>query len=87
MSRAQAIKAFVIAEFIPDVSPDELADDYDLLSDGVIDSLGLLKLIAWVENEFGVVIDDTALAPDNFRSVRAIDGFVGSRSSVEVAGG
>jgi acyl carrier protein len=87
MNHTRAIKAFVIEEFLPDLRPEELNDDHDLLSDGVIDSLGLLKLIAWVENEFGLSVDDTALDPNNFRSVNAIDQFVGRWSSLKVAGG
>jgi acyl carrier protein len=76
MSHAQTITQYVVEEFLPDVSPDELAADHDLLADGVIDSLGLLKLIAWIEDRFELAVDDSALDPDNFRTVAAIDAFV-----------
>ncbi|MFD9905945.1 phosphopantetheine-binding protein [Streptomyces sp. NPDC059063] len=75
------IKNFLLQEFLPDVQANELAADYDLLANGVIDSLGLLKLIAWVESEFAVAVDDAALDPDNFRTIDAIDAFV-ARASV-----
>ncbi|MFD4245025.1 acyl carrier protein [Streptomyces sp. IBSNAI002] len=81
MKNEAPIKSFLIQEFIPDVQASELATDYDLLANGVVDSLGLLKLIAWVETEFDVVVDDAALDPDNFRSIDAIDAFV-ARASV-----
>ncbi|QDY80669.1 acyl carrier protein [Streptomyces qinzhouensis] len=81
MNHETLIKNFLIEEFLPDVAASELADDYDLLTNGVVDSLGLLKLIAWVETEFGVTVDDAALDPDNFRTVRAIDGFVARASA------
>ncbi|MFJ2651912.1 acyl carrier protein [Streptomyces sp. NPDC087420] len=86
MSHVGTIKQFVIEEFLPDVSAEELADDHDLLSDGVIDSLGVLKLIAWVEDRFEVAIGDEDLDPDNFRSVAAIDAFVSGARRPEVAG-
>ncbi|MGQ4487284.1 phosphopantetheine-binding protein [Streptomyces sp. 372A] len=76
MSNTATIKQFLIEEFLPDLTQDELADDQDLLSSGAIDSLGLLKLIAWVEDRFGLAVDDTDLDPNNFRSVTAIDAFV-----------
>ncbi|MEU2563293.1 acyl carrier protein [Streptomyces longispororuber] len=76
-----SIKNFLIQEFMPDVKATELATDYDLLTNGVVDSLGLLKLIAWIETEFTVTVDDAALDPDNFRTVDAIDAFV-ARASV-----
>lgn len=76
MQFEQTIKQFVIDEFLADVSLDDLDADYDLLTNGVVDSLGLLKLIAWVEDRFELSVEDTALDPDNFRSVSAIDSFI-----------
>ncbi|MER8105245.1 phosphopantetheine-binding protein [Kitasatospora sp. NPDC094016] len=90
MSNITQIKRFLIEEFLPDVTPEQLADDHDLLSDGVIDSLGVLKLIAWVEDHFALPVDDTDLDPNNFRSVTAIDAFITQRRAVPasaVAGG
>ncbi|MEU6311893.1 acyl carrier protein [Streptomyces sp. NPDC047014] len=76
MSNVDTIKNFVITEFLPGTSAAELATDHDLLNDGVIDSLGVLKLIAWVEDRFELAIGDADLDPDNFRSVRSIDAFI-----------
>ncbi|GAA3725259.1 acyl carrier protein [Salinactinospora qingdaonensis] len=87
MSHEAAIKQFVIKEFLPDVSPDELSADHDLFGGGVIDSLGLLKLIAWIEDRFELSVDDSALNPDNFRSVAAIDAFLTQATDHKVAGG
>ncbi|MFJ4190979.1 acyl carrier protein [Kitasatospora sp. NPDC089509] len=84
-SNTDRIKRFLIEEFLPDVTPDELADDHDLLSDGVIDSLGVLKLIAWVEDHFALPVDDTDLDPNNFRSVTAIDAFITQRRTTAAA--
>lgn len=75
MKNRDVITQFVIEEFLPDVQAQDLDPDYDLLAGGVIDSLGLLKLIAWIESEFDVTVDDAALDPDNFRTVAAIDAF------------
>lgn len=80
MKNEAIIKDFLIGEFMPEVEPSELATDYDLLANGVVDSLGLLKLIAWIETEFEVTVDDAALDPDNFRTVDAIDAFVARAS-------
>jgi acyl carrier protein len=86
MSNVDTIKKFVIDEFLPDVSAADLAVDYDLLADGVIDSLGLLKMIAWVEDHFQLAVHDTDLDPNNFRSVGAIDSFIEDARSEKVAG-
>ena len=76
MSHTQTIKQFVLDEFLPDVSGDDLTTDYDLVATGVIDSLGLLKLIAWLEERFELPIDDLELDPDSFRTIDAIDAFI-----------
>jgi acyl carrier protein len=76
MSHIQTITKFIVDEFLPDVPADSLAADYDLLSGGVIDSLGLLKVIAWLEDRFNVVVDDLEIAPDNFRTIAAMNAFI-----------
>ena len=61
---------------MPDVSVDELDSDFDLLTGGVVDSLGLLQVVAWLETEFDVGVDDSQLGPESFRTVDAIKEFV-----------
>jgi acyl carrier protein len=70
------IKQFIVDEFMPDVPVEDLEDDFDLLTGGVVDSLGLLKVVAWLEDEFYIGVDDSELGPDSFRTVAAIKAFV-----------
>ncbi|MGQ0840954.1 phosphopantetheine-binding protein [Actinokineospora sp.] len=84
MHHARAITEFIISEFLPDVPAAELATDVDLIADGVIDSLGLLKLLVWLEDTFGIRADDVDLDPESFRSVVAIDAFVMANSASPV---
>jgi acyl carrier protein len=72
----QKIKQFIVDEFMPDVSVDELDDDFDLLTGGVVDSLGLLQVVAWLETEFDVTVDESQLGPESFRTVAAIKEYV-----------
>ncbi|MGP4001271.1 acyl carrier protein [Streptomyces sp. 8N706] len=76
MHQIQTIKEFVVEEFMPDVPARELDAELDLLEHGVIDSLGLLKVIAWLEDRYGINTDDVDLAPESFKSVAAIDAFL-----------
>ncbi|MEA2496817.1 MAG: hypothetical protein QOJ29_4728 [Thermoleophilaceae bacterium] len=71
------IKQFIVEEFLPDVAAEELDDHYDLLDGAVIDSLGLLQVIAWLEDTFELALDDAEIGPDQFRSVHAIQTFIG----------
>jgi acyl carrier protein len=76
MDDTTKIKTFIVEEFMPDVTVDDLESDYDLLEGGVVDSLGLLKVVAWLETEFDIGVDDAELGPESFRTVDAIAAFV-----------
>lgn len=52
----------------------------DLLESGIVDSLGILDLVAFVEKEFGIAVNDEDLLPQNFDSVEHLTAFVRSRT-------
>lgn len=51
-------------------------DNDSLLALGVIDSMKMLDLISFVEQQFNIAIDEDEMMPDNFESVDAITRFV-----------
>ena len=69
---AEAVRDFLIDEHYWQGSRDELSDDLPLIANRVIDSMGLLRLVAWLESHFGVTIDDTEVVPANFGSIAGI---------------
>ena len=75
------LKAWIVQQFVPDITPAELDDDYDLIDSGLVDSLRLLRLIAWVCDANGIPPGEVQLTPDNFRSVNAIQAFVESAAA------
>lgn len=72
MDKTITVTQFIVDEFAPEIDPSELGTDYDLLEAGIVDSLGLLTVVAWAEEHFGVAIDTGEVDEDDFRSVRAI---------------
>lgn len=79
------IKKFIIEEFAPDLSVEQLETDYDLLAGGVLDSLGVLKVLVWLEDTFQIPADDAEILPDNLGSVEAINAFIASMRTQENA--
>ena len=71
MNTETIVTQFIVDQFAPDISPDQLDADYDLLEGGIIDSLGLLTIVAWIEDRFAVAVDAGAIGEDDLRSVRA----------------
>jgi acyl carrier protein len=76
MDKLSAVKQFIVDEFIPDIPVDELEADYDLIANGVIDSLGLLRVISWLENQYNIPIDDIEITEQDFVTATAIVSFV-----------
>ena len=57
----------------------ELASDTDLLEDGLLDSLLVMDLVAHVERCYAVRLENTDIAPANFRTVERLAGLVAVR--------
>jgi acyl carrier protein len=69
---AERIRDFLIDETSWEGSRTELTDELPLIENHVIDSMGLLRLVAWLESGYGVTIDDTEVVPSNFGSIEKI---------------
>ena len=69
------IRSFVLEKF-PQAKKKSLSDSDKLLESGIVDSLGILDLVAFLESDFKVQITDDELLPENFQTVEAIAEFV-----------
>ena len=74
------IKDYISGELVQDSTLLPLSNTTSLLDTGVLDSLSLLRLVGFVEERFGIVVDDVDLVPEHFDSVDAICAYVRSRA-------
>jgi acyl carrier protein len=58
-----------------------VSNDEPLLTNGLIDSLGILEVVSFVENEFGIVVSDEDLLPENFGSIHSLSNFVHEKTT------
>lgn len=79
MSTKDTIRNYIATELGWTGSLDDLTDDYPLLETEVVDSLGIFKIIAFIESEFDVEVEDDELVADNFQTVGAIARLVGGK--------
>jgi len=77
---AQKIRSFIFDNFLFDADENALANDDSLLEKGIIDSTGVLELVEWLEDDFGLEIDDDELIPENLDSVNNLAAFISSKS-------
>lgn len=67
---------FILTEIVKDNNYKNINHDDNLIENGIIDSLGIQKLIIFLEDNFSIDIADDDLTPENFESVNAITGFL-----------
>ncbi len=80
---AARIREFVLSELLWEGPPDELRDDTSLLESGVLDSLGIAKLTAFIESEFGLQLAPDEILPRNFETIGVVADFVDAKRSAE----
>ena len=62
---------------------DGLADDSSFLDKGILDSTGVLELVAHLESTYGIKVSDDELLPDNLDSIDAICAFIDRKRMAE----
>jgi acyl carrier protein len=65
------IKAFIVENFLFG-KDDGLEDDISFLEEGIIDSTGVLELVSFLEEEYGIAVEDEELIPENLDSIKNV---------------
>ena len=77
------VRRFITENFPLGDSGSELAGGDSLLEAGVIDSVGVLELIEFLEARYAISVPDGEVLPENLDSIDAIGGYVSSRLGSE----
>jgi len=70
------IRDFIVENFLfgnREKLPD---DDISFLQNGLIDSTGILEVVSFIEEKFGIRVEDDELLPENLDSVRRLADFI-----------
>ena len=74
----ETITQYIEKEILSGQGNIQLAADEDLLTTGLIDSLGIMKLIAFLEEKFAVTIPPEDMTIENFLTVQTIENYIDS---------
>ncbi|MDP2710633.1 MAG: acyl carrier protein [Solirubrobacteraceae bacterium] len=82
---AEAVRAVVLDELAPALADsgrasEGVADDLDLIDAGLIDSLGMLEIIAAVEARFAIEVDFEELEPERLRAIGPFSRFIAEQA-------
>ena len=82
---AQQLRQFITENFLFGAEV-AFTDDDSLIGAGIVDSTGVLELIAHLEGEYDIALDDTELVPENLDSISNLVRFIDAkRAAVAVS--
>lgn len=76
MSIEVVIERYIIDQLLFGDSEVKLDPDQNLITGGLLDSVAILQLIVFIEEQFNVTVEDGEVLPDNFQSINLIKEFV-----------
>jgi len=77
---SEQIKGFIMSHFALTRSRN-LGNDDLLLKNGILDSLGVLEMVTYLEQEFNIRVTDEELVPENFQTIECITAFIQKKSN------
>ncbi|PYL88560.1 MAG: acyl carrier protein [Verrucomicrobia bacterium] len=75
------VKNFVLNEFLPGEDPAALTDTTALVTTGILDSIAVLKVVTFLENQFGITIEPHEAVVENLNTLSDIGRFVISKKA------
>jgi acyl carrier protein len=70
------LASFIEQKLVGDDRRIAISEKTSLIEDGIIDSMGLLQILAFLEERAGVRVPDDEVSPENFETIEAIEGLV-----------
>lgn len=75
------IRSFILENFILE-KPEDLVDDESMLEKGIMDSTGVLELVAFLESTYEIKVEDEELIPENLDSIKNIVNYLERKLSL-----
>ncbi len=79
------IRQYILENFLYTRDEDKLKNSDSFLEQGIVDSTGILELLMFVEETFGIEVDDEEVVPDNFDSVERLAHYVQTKKEAAAA--
>lgn len=76
MDVVPTLQKYIKETFLVPAGMAEIGADDPLLESGIIDSMGILQFVGFIESEFGIEVDDEEIVPENFETIAQVAKFV-----------
>jgi len=84
MAPVNTVKEFIVENFLFG-EEGQIELETDFFEKGIIDSTGVIELVSYIEETFGISIDDDELIPENLSSLKKIGEFLQQKTDQKVA--
>lgn len=81
----ERVRAFVVENFLFGDAAQAPSDEESLIENDIVDSTGVLELVAFIEDSFGISMADGDVVPANLDTIGRIAAFVSARAAAAVA--
>jgi acyl carrier protein len=78
----EVIRQFIVNKLVKKADQKNIADGDNIIMSGVIDSLGIMHLITFLEDKFKIKVKDDEILPENFESIESISNYLNSQGIV-----
>jgi acyl carrier protein len=76
-----AVKKFILNEYLPGEGPAALTDTTPLVTTGILDSIAVLKVVSFLENQFDILIQPHEAVVENLNTLSDIERFVAAKKA------
>jgi acyl carrier protein len=73
------LKTFILNEYLPGEDPAALTDTTPLMTTGILDSIAVLKVVTFLENQFGITVAPHEAVVENLNTLSDMERFVTSK--------
>jgi acyl carrier protein len=77
----EKVKHFVDENFLFTSKVDSIGDDVSFMESGIVDSTGILEIVNFIEEDFGIQLEDDEIIPGNLDSVNLLTRFIFKKSA------
>ncbi|HTG16052.1 MAG TPA: acyl carrier protein [Blastocatellia bacterium] len=75
------VKTFILNEYLPGEDPAALTDTTALMTTGILDSIAVLKVVTFLENQFGITVEPYEAVVENLNTLSDIARLVMSKKA------
>ncbi len=83
-SNANVIRSFIVENFLFGDASRPLSDSESLIENGIVDSTGILELVAFLEERFAILVADAEMVPANLDTIESLCAYVDRKTNTGV---